>query len=183
MDTSHLLSGQRRPQSNRSPIQRIDGRCGRVRASTHRWLDEAPTSKGACLRLTFPTPVPPLPAAALRLPNMRRAGKSKPVVWRWEARFMAEGATGSPATRRASPARNRFPRPVDLTLGPPPGDATHWTFRMLAKAAGVSLRSVQRILAAHRLAPHRSHPQAVDRPEIRGEAQGHCWSLRCPCGV
>ena len=46
-------------------------------------------------------------------------------------------------------------RVVDLTLGPPPGEATHWTGRMLAKAAGVSLRSVQRILEAHRLAPHR----------------------------
>jgi hypothetical protein len=39
----------------RIPIQRIDGRCDRVRASTHRWLDEAPTSKGACLRLSLPT--------------------------------------------------------------------------------------------------------------------------------
>src|SRR6476619_3480045 len=57
MDTSHLLSRQRRPQSYRIPIQRIDGRCDRVRASTHRWLDEAPTSKGACLRLTFSTSV------------------------------------------------------------------------------------------------------------------------------
>ena len=38
-------------------------------------------------------------------------------------------------------------RVVDLTLGPPPGDATHWTGRMLAKAAGVSLRSVQRNIA------------------------------------
>jgi hypothetical protein len=37
------------------------------------------------------------------------------------------------------------------TLGPPPGDATHWTGRMLAKAAGVSLRSVQRLLEAHQL--------------------------------
>src|SRR6266487_356963 len=34
-------------------------------------------------------------------------------------------------------------------------EATHWTGRMLAKAAGVSLRSVQRILEAHQLAPHR----------------------------
>jgi hypothetical protein len=40
-------------------------------------------------------------------------------------------------------------------LGPPPGVATHWTGRMLAKAAGMSLRSVQRILEAHQLAPHR----------------------------
>jgi hypothetical protein len=40
-------------------------------------------------------------------------------------------------------------------LGPPPGESTHWTGRELAKAAGVSLRSVQRILEAHQLAPHR----------------------------
>ena len=46
-------------------------------------------------------------------------------------------------------------RVVDLALGPPPGETTHWTGRMLAKAAGVSLRSVQRILEAHQLAPHR----------------------------
>src|SRR5207237_8698376 len=25
---------------------------------------------------------------------MRRSGKSKPVVWRWQARFMAEGVAG-----------------------------------------------------------------------------------------
>ena len=31
----------------------------------------------------------------------------------------------------------------------PPGEATHWIGRMPAKAAGVSLRSVQRILEAH----------------------------------
>lgn len=46
-------------------------------------------------------------------------------------------------------------RVIDLALGPPPGETTHWTGRMLAKAAGVSLRSVQRILEANQLAPHR----------------------------
>ena len=44
---------------------------------------------------------------------------------------------------------------VDLALSAPPGEASHWTGRMLAKAAGVSLRSVQRILEAHQLAHHR----------------------------
>jgi tetratricopeptide (TPR) repeat protein len=36
-----------------------------------------------------------------------------------------------------------------------PGEATHWTGRAMAKAAGISLRSVQRIWAAHGLKPHR----------------------------
>ena len=44
---------------------------------------------------------------------------------------------------------------LDLTLSEPPGEATHWTGRMMAKASGVSLRSVQRIWAAHGLEPHR----------------------------
>ena len=46
-------------------------------------------------------------------------------------------------------------RVVELTLQEPPGEATHWTGRAMAEAAGVSLRSVQRIWKAHRLAPHR----------------------------
>jgi len=91
---------------------------------------------------------------------MRRSGKSKPVVWTWQARFMAEGVAGLTRDKTRKPGKPPLPpdtvqRVVDLALGPPPGEATHWTGRMLAKAAGVSLRSVQRILEAHRLAPHR----------------------------
>jgi hypothetical protein len=46
-------------------------------------------------------------------------------------------------------------RVVGMTLAGPSGEATHWTGRALARAAGVSLRSVQRIWAAHGLKPHR----------------------------
>ena len=46
-------------------------------------------------------------------------------------------------------------RIVDLTLADPPGETTHWTGRAMADAAGVSLRSVQRVWMAHGLAPHR----------------------------
>ena len=91
---------------------------------------------------------------------MRRSGKSKPVVWTWQARFMAEGVAGLTRDKTRKPGKKPLPagtvqRVVDLALGPPPGEATHWTGRMLAKAASVSLRSVQRILEAHQLAPHR----------------------------
>jgi Homeodomain-like domain len=93
---------------------------------------------------------------------MPRSGKSKPVVWRWQARFMSEGVEGLTRDKTRKPGKRPLPsgtvqRVVDLTLEPPPGDATHWTGRMLAKVAGVSLRSVQRILEAHQLAPHRIH--------------------------
>jgi transposase len=91
---------------------------------------------------------------------MRRSGKSKPVVWRWQARFMAEGVDGLLRDKTRKPGKtplapNTVQRVVDLALGSPPGETTHWTGRMLAQAAGISLRSVQRILEAHRIAPHR----------------------------
>src|ERR1700724_1826243 len=91
---------------------------------------------------------------------MRRSGKSKPVVWTWQARFMAEGVEGLLRDKTRKPGKppllpNTVQRVVDLALGAPPGESTHWTGRELAKAAGVSLRSVQRILEAHQLAPHR----------------------------
>jgi transposase len=90
---------------------------------------------------------------------MRRSGKSKPVVWRWQARFMTEGIAGLTRDKTRKPGKKPLPAStvqhvIDLVLAPPPGETTHWTGRMLATAAGVSLRSVQRILEAHQLAPH-----------------------------
>jgi transposase len=74
----------------------------------------------------------------------RQTGKSKPTIWRWQARFMAEGVDGllHDATR---PSRKKplsaatIERVVEMTLGEPPGEATHWTGRAMAKAAGISL--------------------------------------------
>src|SRR6201997_1928066 len=91
---------------------------------------------------------------------MRRSGRAKPVVWTWQARFMAEGVDGLLRDKTRKPGKPPLPaitvqRVVDLVTGPPPGETTHWTGRMLAKAAGISLRSVQRILEAHQLTPHR----------------------------
>jgi transposase len=91
---------------------------------------------------------------------MRRSGRSKPVVWRWQERFMREGVDGLLRDKTRKPGKPPLPAEtvrlvVDLALAPPPGETTHWTGRMLAKAADISLRSVQRILEAHQLAPHR----------------------------
>jgi Homeodomain-like domain len=91
---------------------------------------------------------------------MRRSGKAKPVVWRWQARFMVEGVDGLLRDKTRNPgkpplATATVQKVIDLVTGPPPAEATHWTGRMLAKAVGISLRSVQRILEAHQLAPHR----------------------------
>ena len=49
----------------------------------------------------------------------------------------------------------RSARVVAMTCAEPPGEATHWTGRAMAKQAGISLSSVQRIWAEHDLQPHR----------------------------
>jgi transposase len=89
----------------------------------------------------------------------RQTSKGKPTIWRWQARFMAEGVDGllHEATRPAGKpplTAAVIERVVEMTLAEPPGERTHWTGRAMAKAAGVSHRSVQRIWAAHGLKPH-----------------------------
>jgi transposase len=91
---------------------------------------------------------------------MRRTGKSKTCVWRWQERFMQEGATGllRDKTRpsRVKPlAQAVIDAVVALTATEPPTEATHWTSAAMAVEVGVSVSSVQRIWRAHGLAPHR----------------------------
>ncbi len=106
---------------------------------------------------------------------MRRTGKSKPCVWRWQERFMREGVPGLLRDKTRKPGKPPLPastveRVVELTLKEPPGEATHWTGRAMAKAAGVSLRSVQRIWKAHRLVPHRVRTFKLSKdPEFIGK--------------
>ena len=87
-------------------------------------------------------------------------GVSRPMVWRWQQRFAEEGVDGLLRDKTRRPGKPPLPaetvqRIVALTCGEPPGESTHWTGRSMAKAVGISLRSVQRIWEAHRLQPHR----------------------------
>jgi transposase len=91
---------------------------------------------------------------------MRQTGKSKSVVWRWQERFMQAGVDGllrdkTRPSRKPPLDRSVISRVIDLTAGPPPGEATHWTAAAMAKAVGISVSSVQRIWRAHGLRPHR----------------------------
>jgi len=91
---------------------------------------------------------------------MRRTGKSKPRVWRWQERFMSEDVEGL-LLDKTRPSRipplgaEVAERVVALTLADPPPETTHWTAAMMAKAAGISVSSVHRIWRAHGLRPHR----------------------------
>jgi transposase len=91
---------------------------------------------------------------------MRRVGCAKATVWRWQQRFMETGVDGLLRDKSRPPGKAPLDealleRVVELTLGEPPSEATHWSGRAMAAAAGISLRSVQRIWAAHGLQPHR----------------------------
>src|SRR5436190_3757866 len=91
---------------------------------------------------------------------MRRTGKSKTCVWRWQERFMQEGVAGllRDKTRpsRVKPlSQEVIDRVVALTATPPPHEATHWTSLAMAAVVGISVSSVQRIWRAHGLSPHR----------------------------
>jgi transposase len=85
---------------------------------------------------------------------------SRPMVWRWQQRFAEDGPEGLLRDKTRRPGKPPVPaetvaRVVALTCGEPPPGMTHWTGRAMAKAAGISLRSVQRIWDAHQLQPHR----------------------------
>src|ERR687898_2559158 len=91
---------------------------------------------------------------------MRRAGVSKPCVWRWQERFMTEGVDGL-LRDKTRPARIP-PLPKAAVEGvvtrtlqeAPPDGVTHWTAPAMAVASGLSVSSVQRIWRAHGLRPH-----------------------------
>jgi len=90
----------------------------------------------------------------------RRSGVSRPAVWRWQRRYAEQGVDGLLRDKTRKPGKARLPaktvaKVLALPCSEPPGNATHWTGRAVAKAAGISLRAVQRIWEAHRLQPHR----------------------------
>lgn len=88
---------------------------------------------------------------------------------------MAEGVDGLLRDRtrplRIAPLDDAVAeRVVALTRADPQGEATHWTGAMMAKAAGISVSSVQRIWRRHGLQAHRvrqlelsTDPQFVDK--------------------
>ena len=91
---------------------------------------------------------------------MRRTGTSKTCVWRWQERFMKEGVDGllrdkTRPSRIPALAAKLVGEVVALTLTDAPGETTHWTAAMMAKASGISASAVRNIWKKHGLQPHR----------------------------
>src|SRR5208282_5851828 len=106
----------------------------------------------------------------------RQTGKGKPTIWRWQARFMAEGVDGllhdatRPGRKKPLPAAT-IERVVEMTLAEPPGETTHWTGR----AAD--------LVGARSEAASGAHLQAVERCEVCRQAPGRRWPLPRPAGA
>ena len=68
-----------------------------------------------------------------------------------------------PSARRKPLSAETINRVVHMTLHETPPNATHWSLRRMAAAAGLSHSSVQRIWQAHGLKPHRVETFKVSR--------------------
>jgi hypothetical protein len=69
------------------------------------------------------------------------------VVWRWQERFMQDGADGLLRDKTRKPGKPPLPaevvrRGIDLTLADPPDETTHWSVRAMAKAAGKTVHAI-----------------------------------------
>jgi transposase len=90
---------------------------------------------------------------------MKRTGKSKPCVWRWQERYLEEGVDGLLHDKTRPPGKKPLSAAVkrkvlSKTAAETPPNATHWSVRSMARAVGISHTSVQRIWAEAGLKPH-----------------------------
>ena len=75
----------------------------------------------------------------------RRAGVSRPAVWRWQLRYAEQGVDGLLRDKTRKPGKAPLPaatvaKVLALTCADPPGETTHWTGRAMAETVGISLR-------------------------------------------
>jgi len=101
--------------------------------------------------------------------TVRGTGRSKPCVWRWWDRFLAERVEGLLYDASRPPGRPRISEEkerklVDLAMSPPPPHASHWTLRELAeRVGGMAHATARNILGAKGLQPHRVKTFKVSR--------------------
>lgn len=82
---------------------------------------------------------------------------NRPVVVKWEKRFVAQGIAGLAEARRSGRKPTIAPKTLAAIIAgatsPPPG-RTQWSSRTMAKAEGVSHHTVQRLWRANGIKPH-----------------------------
>ena len=95
-------------------------------------------------------------------------GTSRPTIILWRRRYAEAGIPGllrdapRPGRRRRLRAQ-KVQAIVEATLHTTPRAATHWSVRTMARAQGVSPKTVHRIWQAHGLQPHRTETFKLSR--------------------
>src|SRR5208337_606779 len=112
---------------------------------------------------------------------MGRTGKSKPCVWRWQERYVAEGVEGllrdktRPARKKPLAAEVKL-RVLTKTANEMPANATHWSVRTMAneRAAHLGRGGLEAAFDAQ--------IQAVQRSEVRRKGHRRRRPLHEPAG-
>jgi hypothetical protein len=114
----------------------------------------------------------------------RLSGVSRPAVWRWQRRYAEEGVDGLLRDKTRKPGKTPLPaktvaKVLALPCSEPPGNATHWTGRAVAKAASISLRAVSAHLGgASPSAASPAHVEEVPRSRLE-DVVGLYMALPC----
>ena len=89
----------------------------------------------------------------------RKVGLSPGAVYRWRQRYEREGVAGLRDRARPGQPRKLSPKKAQRilqdTVHSIPREATHWSLRLMAKYAGVTVHQVRQVWKAADLRPHR----------------------------
>src|SRR6201982_1131653 len=105
----------------------------------------------------------------------QRLGTTAPTISRWKQRFLAAGMDGLDTNHPGQSASGLSPklraRILSTTRKKPKDGSTHWTWRKLAAALGVSKDAVHRVWKEAGLKPHRlERYMASDDPDFEAKA-------------
>ena len=146
------------------------------RAVLKSWTARRKTAQALALRARI------VLAAAGQLTNAEIAaleGVSRPTVTKWRNRFAArrlEGLLDEPRSGRPRTITDeQVERVIITTLESEPNNATHWSTRSMAAAAGVTQNAVVRIWHAYGLQPHRQQTWKLSKdPQFIEKAHDIC---------
>lgn len=160
--------GQPGPGRPKPPLELTDEQ----RETLQRWTRRRKTAQGLALRARI------VLACAMGASNVAVAeelGVTPQTVGKWRTRFVERGLEGLLDEPRPGRPRQISDAKVEEVIvatleQAPPGEATHWSTRDMAKKAGISQSSVSRIWRTFGLKPHveqtwklSSDPQFVDK--------------------
>jgi transposase len=148
------------PQISQGAAMRRDDICIYVSPANRAWLEAIIVDRNSKAKAVWRARIV-LATAEGHGTNaiMRLTGKSKPCVWRWQERYIADGVDGLMRDKTRPAGRKPLPRKVRLrvlakTANQTPANATHWSRASMAAEMGISPSSVGRIWAEAGLKPH-----------------------------